>query len=165
MEISTGDSRLIPEQVWDAADIPERELFRGQGFGIGMPAGLGSLGVHQAPPLAADGKIFDQPPQTVERYLEKKKSAEYFNWRFNNKPRTMPRGKKLRLLLMDPALVHWSLDDWQTGQDRESEDSGWNLQHVDLPTDTLASGRQIVFTFYWKNGGRWEGRDFAVTIE
>ncbi|MGB8012300.1 MAG: glycoside hydrolase family 15 protein, partial [Terriglobales bacterium] len=165
MESSTGASRLIPEQVWDAADIPERELFAGKASGSACPLVWAHSEYIKLRRSLADGKIFDQPPQTVERYLEKKTSAQYFNWRFNNKPRTMPRGKKLRLLLMDPALVHWSLDDWQTGQDRESEDSGWNLQHVDLPTDTLASGRQIVFTFYWKNGGRWEGRDFAVTIE
>jgi glucoamylase len=101
----------------------------------------------------------------VERYLEKKVSAQYFNWRFNNKPRTMPRGKKLRLLMMEPALVHWSFDNWQTSQDSSSEESGWNLQHLDLPTEALAAGDRIIFTFYWKNGGRWEGRDYQVTVE
>ena len=104
-------------------------------------------------------------PQTVERYLKKKTSAEFFNWRFNNKTRSMPRGKKLRILLMDSAIVHWSFDNWQTSQDSESRESGWNLQHVDLPTDGLATGRQIVFTFYWKDGERWEGRDYQVAVE
>ena len=113
----------------------------------------------------ADGRIFDQPPQTVERYLVSKMSATYFNWRFNNKPRTMPCGKKLRILTMEPALVHWSFDNWQTSQDSNSVDSGCDLQHVDLPAETLASGCQIVFTFYWKNGARWEGRDYQVTVE
>jgi glucoamylase len=112
-----------------------------------------------------DGRIFDQPPQTVERYLEKKVSAQYFNWRFNNKPRTMPCGKKLRILLLEPAMVRWSFDNWQTAHDDDSMESGWNLQHVDLPTETLAVGLQIIFTFLSKNGGRWEGRDFSVTVE
>jgi glucoamylase len=112
-----------------------------------------------------DGKIFDQPPQSVERYLKKKTPAQYFNWRFNNKARSMPCGKKLRLLLLEPATVHWSVDGWQTARDSDSEESGWNLQHVDLPTEALVSGRQIIFTFYWKNTARWEGREYAVTIE
>jgi GH15 family glucan-1,4-alpha-glucosidase len=30
MELSPNGSRLLPEQVWDAADIPERELFFGK---------------------------------------------------------------------------------------------------------------------------------------
>ena len=37
MELSTDGSRLIPEQVWDAASIPERELFLGQGTGSACP--------------------------------------------------------------------------------------------------------------------------------
>ena len=66
---------------------------------------------------------------------------------------------------MEPALVHWSFDNWQTAHDSDSEESGWNLQHLDLPTETLAAGRQITFTFLWKNAGRWEDRDYQVTVE
>ena len=77
----------------------------------------------------------------------------------------MPCGKKLRLLLMEPALVHWSVDNWQTAHDGDSEESGWNLQHFDLPTETLPVGQQITFTFYWKNAARWEERDYRVMVE
>src|SRR5229473_2544932 len=165
MENSTGASRLIPEQVWDTTDIPERELFAGKASGSACPLVWAHSEYIKLRRSLADGKIFDQPPQTVERYLTKKISAQYFNWRFNNKPRTLPCGKKLRLLLMDPAMVHWSFDNWQTMKDSDSEESGWNLQHLDLPTETLAVGRQIIFTFFWKNAGRWEGRDYQVTVE
>jgi glucoamylase len=165
MENSTGASRLIPEQVWDTTDIPGRELFTGKGSGSACPLVWAHSEYIKLRRSLVDGRIFDQPPQTVERYLVSKVSATYFNWRFNNKPRTMPGGKKLRILMMEPALVHWSFDDWQTSQDSNSVDSGCDLQHVDLPTETLASGRQIGFTFYWKNGMRWEGRDYQVTVE
>jgi len=165
MENSTGATRLIPEQVWDTTDIPERELFAGKASGSACPLVWAHSEYIKLRRSLVDGKIFDQPPQTVERYLVSKMSATYYNWRFNNKPRTMPCGKKLRILMMEPALVHWSFDDWQTSQDSDSSDSGCDLQHVDLPAETLASGHQIVFTFYWKNSGRWEGRDFQVTVE
>jgi glucoamylase len=165
MENSTGASRLLPEQVWDTDDIPERELFAGKASGSACPLVWAHSEYIKLRRSLIDGKIFDQPPQTVERYLTKKISAEYFNWRFNNKPRTLPCGKKLRLLLLEPAVVHWSFDNWQSSQDSSSNDSGWNLQHVDLPTETLAAGRQIVFTFFWKNAARWEGRDYQVTVE
>jgi glucoamylase len=62
-------------------------------------------------------------------------------------------------------MVHWSTDAWQSAQDSDSEESGWNLQHVDLPTENLRSGQQVLFTFYWKDCGRWENRDYQVTIE
>jgi glucoamylase len=165
LEQSTGTSRLIPEQVWDKADIPERELFAGKGTGSACPLVWAHAEYIKLRRSLLDGKIFDQPPQTVDRYLTKKTAAQYFNWRFNNKARTMPRGKKLRILLLEPALVHWSLDNWQSSQDSNSEDSEWNLQYLDLPTETLAAGRQIVFTFLWKNSARWEGRDYLVVVE
>jgi len=165
MENSTGASRLIPEQVWDDRDLPERELFSGKASGSACPLVWAHSEYIKLRRSLLDGRIFDQPPQTVKRYLVQKKSSEYFNWRFNNKPRTMPCGKKLRILLLDAARVRWSFDDWQTSQDSDSAESGWNLQHLDLPTQTLAVGRRIVFTFYWKNSGQWEGRDFTVTVE
>lgn len=37
IENSTADTRLIPEQIWDSDDIPERELFRGKITGSACP--------------------------------------------------------------------------------------------------------------------------------
>jgi glucoamylase len=165
MESSTGTSRLIPEQVWDAADIPDRELFAGKSTGSACPLVWAHSEYIKLRRSLLDGRIFDQPPQTVERYLKKKVTAQYFNWRFNNKAHTIPAGKKLRVLLMEPALVRWTFDDWQNSSNTDSRDSGWNVQHVDLPTETLASGRQVVFTFFWKNHARWEGSDYEITVE
>ncbi len=165
MENATGTSRLIPEQVWDAADIPERELFVGKASGSACPLVWAHSEYIKLRRSLIDGKAFDQPPQTVERYLTRKQSSEYFNWRFNNKARTMPCGKKLRLLLLEPAMVHWSFDGWQSSHDRDSEESGWDLQHLDLATESLTVGQQISFTFFWKTSGRWEGCDYRVTVE
>jgi glucoamylase len=165
LERSTGSSRLIPEQIWDTKDIPERELFAGKASGSACPLVWAHAEYIKLRRSLADGKIFDQPQQTIERYLKKNTSATYFNWRFNNKCRSMPLGKKLRILLLEPARVHWSFDDWKTSQDTDSVESGWNLQYVDLQTESLTSGRQIVFTFFWKNTARWEGQNYQVIIE
>jgi glucoamylase len=165
MESSTGTSRLIPEQVWDTKDIPERELFAGKASGSACPLVWAHSEYIKLRRSLIDGKIFDQPSQTVERYITKKVTAELFNWRFNNKARTLPRGKKLRILLMDAARVHWSFDNWQTAQDSDSQQSGWNLQHVDLATEALATGQQIAFTFFWKNAARWEGKNYQIVVE
>lgn len=165
MEHSTGDSRLIPEQAWDADDIPERELFTGKASGSACPLVWAHSEYIKLRRSLQDGQIFDQPPQTVERYLVQKKSSVYFHWRYNNKPRTLPCGKKLRLLLMAPARVHWSVDGWTTVQDSDTTDSKWNLHHLDLPTEKLTTGREVVFTFFWKDSQSWEGRDFRLVVE
>ena len=96
--------------------------------------------------------------------MDKKKST-YFGWRFNNKCRTMPQGKKLRLILTAPSLVHWSFDNWRSAQDTETSDTGLGTHVADLPSDRLSMGGEIVFTFYWLQEQRWEGTDFLVVVE
>jgi glucoamylase len=165
MEESTQGSRLIPEQVWDAPDIPERELFFGKGSGSACPLVWAHAEYVKLRRSLRDGKIFDQPPQTFQRYVVEKQKSTYFGWRFNNKCRSMPPGKKLRLELIAPALVHWSFDSWKTAQDTSTRDVGLGVHLVDLPADQLASGGEVVFTFYWTNDNRWEGVDFRVMVE
>jgi glucoamylase len=111
-----------------------------------------------------DGKVFDQPAQPFRRYVIEKKKSPNYGWRFNNKCRTMPRGKTLRISLPAPALIHWSFDGWQTTHDTETVDTGLGLHAADLPSQTLTTGREIVFTFYWKDERRWEGVDFSVVV-
>jgi hypothetical protein len=36
---------------------------------------------------------------------------------------------------------------------------------VDLPTEMLITGREIVFTFFWKKVAKWEGRNYEVRVE
>jgi len=164
MEFSTEGGRLIPEQVWDRTDIPSLELFLGKPSGSACPLVWAHSEYIKLRRSLRDGKIFDQPPQTIERYLVEKQVATYFEWRFNNKCRRMPKGKTLRIILPAPALVHWSFDLWRTPQDTNTRDP-LGIDVVDLPTARLDAGAQIVFTFYWQNERRWEGRDFNVTVE
>src|SRR5207245_4953286 len=118
MENSTaGESRLLPEQVWDSADIPSLELFRGKPSGSACPLVWAHSEYVKLRRSLRDGKIFDQPPQTVQRYQIEKPARQIFGWRFNNKCRTIPRGQTLRIVLTSPARVHWSADGWKAVHD------------------------------------------------
>jgi glucoamylase len=160
-----GESRLLPEQVWDQADIPSVELFRGKPTGSACPLVWAHSEYVKLRRSIRDGKIFDQPPQTVKRYLEEKRVRQVFGWRFNNKTRSIPRYKTLRIALLTPGRVHWSVDGWQTAHDTETRDSGLGIHTLYLPTATLPAGAVIAFTFYWPKEDRWEGTDFTVTVE
>jgi glucoamylase len=164
MENSTN-SRLIPEQVWDQQDIPQRELFLGKPSGSACPLVWAHSEYIKLVRSLKDRKIFDQPAQTVKRYLVEQRSAVYWEWRFNNKCRVMPAGKTLRIAVMAPAMVHWSHDGWQTAQDISTRDTGLGMCVADLATSTLDAGHTIVFTFFWPGANRWEGTDFDVTVE
>jgi glucoamylase len=96
--------------------------------------------------------------------VQKKQSA-HFAWRFNNRCRTMPQGKRLRFVLTAAALVHWSFDNWRTQDDTGTRDTGLGTYVVDLSTERLSVGSEIVFTLYWPQEERWEGTDYSVVVE
>jgi glucoamylase len=161
----TGHGRLLPEQAWDANDIPALELFRGKPTGSACPLVWAHAEYIKLRRSVRDGKIFDQPPQTVQRYQVEKPTRQIFGWRFNNKTRSVPRYKTLRLVLLNPALVHWSIDNWNNSQDTKARDTGLGTHVLDLPTASLPAGAQVVFTFYWPQENRWEGTDYSVVVE
>src|SRR5215470_3766210 len=165
IEQSTNGGRLLPEQVWDQADIPERELFLGKPSGSACPLVWAHSEYIKLVRSLNDGKIFDQPPHTRKRYIVEQRAAVYWEWRFNNKCRVIPTGKILRIAVLAPAMVHWSSNDWQTAQDVSTRSTRLDLHIADLPTSTLDAGHTIVFTFYWPQGNRWEDTDFSVTIQ
>jgi glucoamylase len=162
---TAGHSRLLPEQVWDAADIPALELFRGKPTGSACPLVWAHSEYIKLRRSIRDGKIFDQPPQTVKRYLVDKHVRQIFGWRFNNKTRTVPRNKTLRVVLLTPGRVHWSIDNWNTFRDTDARDTGLGMYILDLPTASLPAGAEVVFTFFWPAENRWEGTDYRVTVE
>jgi glucoamylase len=165
LEASAGAGKLIPEQIWDTGDIPERELFFGKPSGSAMPLVWAHAEYVKLLRSLKDGQVFDMPPQTVERYIKAKTESKRVTWRFNNKCQTMPAGKILRLELLAKATVHWSADNWQTVNDTETRDTGLNVHLVDLSVDKLPANTTLVFTFHWSAGDNWEGTDFTVRIE
>jgi len=162
---TAGHGRLLPEQVWDGDDIPAVELFRGKPTGSACPLVWAHSEYIKLRRSLRDGKVFDQPPQTVQRYLVEKPVRQIFGWRFNNKAHSVPRNKILRLVLLTPAVVRWSTDGWKTFTAINTRDTGLGIYILDLPTASMPSGGQVAFTFYWPLENRWEGTDYTVTVE
>lgn len=155
---------MIPEQVWDAPDIPERELFFGRPSGSAMPLVWAHAEYIKLGRSLHEGRVFDTPPQPVQRYLVERVGSPFAIWRFNQKCRTFQAGKTLRLEVLAPAVVHWSADGWQTVHDTPTQATGLGVHLVDLPTAALPAGASVLFTFYWPGAGRWEGTDFRVAV-
>ena len=114
LEGFASDGHLLPEQVWDAPDIPERELFRGRPSGSAMPLAWAHAEHVKLLRSLADGRVFDMPPQPTERYQVEGVRSRHCVWRFNQKCRSVPAGSVLRVELLAAASVHWSADGWRT---------------------------------------------------
>jgi glucoamylase len=164
MAAQTSSGGLIPEQVWDAADIQGRELFNGHPSGSAMPLVWAHAEYVKLLRSLRDGSVFDMPPQPVQRYQAEKTTSPFSIWRFNHKCRRIPVGKRLRIELLAPALVVWSANNWQTILNTRTTDSGLGIHFADLPTEGLPAGRAVTFTFLWLLENRWEGTNFELTV-
>jgi glucoamylase len=154
---------LLPEQVWDSDDIPERELLRGRPSGSAMPLLWAHAEYIKLMRSLQDGRVFDMPLNTVQRYIDNPTRSTVECWRPNPARPQFARGKTLRIELDQPARVHWSIDNWRTVNDSETLDSGLGVFYFDAPTTALQSAEKIVFTLFWTNTQNWLGRDFAVS--
>lgn len=83
----------------------------------------------------------------------------------SNKARSMAAHQALRVEMLAPAVVHWSIDGWRTPHDTASYDTTLGVHVVDVPTARLGRGDRVDFTFYWPESTRWEGTDFFVCVE
>ena len=164
MRRQTSPGGLIPEQIWDADDVPARELVDGCPSGSAMPLVWAHAEYVKLARSIHDGSVFDMPPQTAKRYIDTRTACRLAMWRFNNKPRSIPLGKTLRIETQAAAVVHWSCDGWRTVRDTEAADTTLGVWAADLATELLSANTQVQFTFYWPAARRWEGVDFSVTI-
>jgi glucoamylase len=165
MERFAGENGLLPEQIWDSADIPDRELFSGYPSGSAMPLAWAHAEYVKLCRSLRDGGIFDQPPQTVERYIRKNTASSRITWRFNNKVRAIPPGTTLRVETLAPAVIHWSVDGWRTVHDTATLDTTLGVHVADLETASLDSGDHVDLTFYWPDATRWEAIDYVVCVD
>jgi glucoamylase len=164
MRRQSSPGGLIPEQIWDAADIPSRELFNGHPSGSAMPLVWAHAEYVKLARSIEDEVVFDMPPQTVQRYLRGRHPSVLALWRFDCQVRSMRAGRKLRIESRAPATVHWSADGWNTTHDLPSVDSMLGVWYADLPTGKLPAGSRVVFTFYWPEAKRWEESNYAVSV-
>jgi glucoamylase len=164
LESFANESGLIPEQIWDSPDIPDRELFLGRPSGSAMPLVWAHAEQIKLSRSLQDGLVFDLPQTSVERYLKKKVRSPIVIWRFNHKCRAISAGKNLRIELLAEAIIHWSSNEWKEVIETKTRDTGIGIHRADIPTSSLKTGEQIHFTFFWSEANRWEEQNFSIKI-
>jgi glucoamylase len=163
-EASASVGGLLPEQIWDSDDIPERELFLGRPSGSAMPLVWAHAEHIKLLRSLREGGVFDMPPQAYARYVKSKPEPAPIVWRTASKITGIAAGRILRLELLEAASVHWSSDNWVTTTDSQSHATDLGIFLCDLPTQALAAGVEVRFTILWTERGKWDGNDFLVKV-
>jgi glucoamylase len=164
LEGFASDGHLIPEQVWDAPDLPVHRLVRGRPSGSAMPLTWAHAEHVKLLRSLADGRVFDMPPQPHQRYLVDGVRSRHCVWRFNQKCRSLSSRNVLRIELLAAATIHWSSDGWRSIRDTRTRDSGVGVHFADLDTSELEIGAEVVFTIRWLAEQRWDGTDYRLAI-
>jgi glucoamylase len=163
MEASSSEGGLIPEQIWDSADIPERELFLGRPAGSAMPLAWAHAEHIKLLRSIRDGVVFDMPQQAAQRYLTNRQKVFVETWRMTAKAERIHEGRILRVELLEPGNVRWSSDGWTTVDEVTAKATGFGTYICDLPTQHAEEA--VVFTIYWSDRRSWEGTNFVVRVE
>lgn len=163
MESFASTTRLLPEQVWALSDQPKAHMYLGRPTGGAMPLCWAHAEYIKLVRSASEGRVFDLIPEVADRYRNRSAAAPLEVWKFNRQVGSMPAGGTLRIQAAAAFRLRWTCDEWTRSHDTESTSIGTGHAYVDirLLPDQRAPVR---FTFFWTKVGRWEGRDFKVTI-
>lgn len=141
MARQTSECGMLPEQVWDAADIPARQLYNGHPSGSGMPLVWAHAEYIKLLRSLHTNEIWDSVPQTIARYVHAKHPASFQIWRPQQRRAFLTAGKDLRIDLPGPAKVTWR----ENRRERHSptRNSGLGLHTAMLPLSRLAPGQVV----------------------
>jgi glucoamylase len=155
---------MLPEQIWDAPDMPDKGLRLGKPTGAAMPLVWAHAEYVKLLRSVTDGKVYDRISVVAERYSERKRPSQIEVFRLDRQLQAMPAGKRLRMLADGHFLLVWTTDDWKTVRTTESRAVGCVGHFADMETEASTTGK-VIFTMKWRLGNRWEGRNFEVRLD
>ena len=169
MEGFSSFGGMLPEQIWDCADIPEREMFFGRSAGSAQPLVWAHSEYVKLLRSVADGKVFDRISVVEERYCAKASQRKNYSkvevFQLTRKISAMDADRMLYVL--DPAAFElvWSTDGWQTVNHTQATKLGLAGFNVQVPKEATERAESIVFTLHWPAEDRWVGTNFEVKLQ
>jgi len=165
MEAFAGETRLLPEQVWDQADISAALLYRGRQTGSATPLMWAHAEYVKLLRSTADGQGFDLISEVADRFLQPRPRRPLEIWKYHRRRvESVKAPTTLRIQCERPFMLHWTRDEWQHRQDVRATGTPLGIDYVDLEVDG-SSRAPVTFTFLWTHNGKWEGQDYLVGVE
>ncbi|HEY3741805.1 MAG TPA: glycoside hydrolase family 15 protein, partial [Bryobacteraceae bacterium] len=160
MEQFANGAGLLPEQIWDQEDLPAAQMRCGSPTGSANPLLWAHSEYVRLLRSSHDRKVFDRIPEVVARYQNATANSTIEFWQPAHPIRFARKGHALRICASAPFRLHWSRDGDSVWRDSDSKPTGIRGEYLDLqPADF---DPRIQFTFFWKDRGRWEGRNYEV---
>ncbi|MGC1784196.1 MAG: glycoside hydrolase family 15 protein [Acidobacteriaceae bacterium] len=163
MECFTSAGGMLPEQIWDAPDIPSRGMYLGRPSGSAMPLAWAHSEYIKLLRSVEDGEVFDRVEPVVKRYCGRKRDLPIEICKRDHCLRSIAPGKTVRVIEAAQFNLLWTQDGWKTSSTIESKHIGNSVSYADIPVAEDAQGA-VIFTLYWPGDSRWEGKNYEVSI-
>ena len=170
MEQFSSKGGMLPEQIWDAPDLPAESLYLGRSAGAAQPLVWAHSEYLKLLRSAADGRVFDRIQIVEERYAvpaEKRQFKNHYEIYSEGRPiRKIRAGYTLRIVDQGHFRIVYSTDNWATVNTVVANMVGPSGSYVDIATTAKQAG-VIVFTLAWPGEGgpdRWLGRNVEVAV-
>jgi glucoamylase len=162
MERFASEACLLPEQVWDEADLPHANMRYGEPTGSANPLLWAHSEYLRLIRSCYDRQVFDEIPEVVARYRNKKADSSVDFWLPKHPTGLSRKRRTLRICAPESFRIRWSVDNWRTLQDGNSRPTGVGGDFFDVILPDHDS--QLEFTFFWTARNQWEGRNHLVQI-
>jgi glucoamylase len=168
MEKFSSFGGMLPEQVWDYADLPSEGMYFGRSAGSAQPLVWAHAEYLKLLRSVSDGKVFDRISVVADRYAVPKDKRTFQNRLeiFQTaRPISMAvQGSTLRIMDQARFRVVYTTDAWATKTELESRFVGRPGAFADIPTTPGQTGT-IVFTLFWPETNRWLGYNCEITLQ
>jgi glucoamylase len=163
LEGFAGPGLMLPEQVWDAADIPAHGLSFGRATGSASPLGWAHAEYLELLVTIALAGFPDIVLPARRRYTEGASHEPAFVWTHRHQIARLAAGRRLRVQLPRPGAVHYTFDEWKTFGEVEAVDTTLGVWVAEIPSNKLAAGSTFSWTAHYMTG--WEGKNYTLTVE
>jgi glucoamylase len=165
-----GRGGLLPEQIWDADQLPWRGLEPGEPTASAMPLAWAHSELIKLALTSAGGTPIEQLQVVTSRYRSGAvpQSARWF-WRDLTPVTSLPSGRHLVVADTRGFALHYGFDNWDpsTIAERPSAPLGLGLFGVTLTATELQGHQSLQFVRRYEDGG-WESsrrHDVALQAE
>ena len=153
---------MLPEQVWDAAPIPDRLLYPGRPSGSAMPLVWAHAEFLKLLIARQTGQPVEQLEAVRGRYGAGAPAARHTRWRDETPVAALAAGRTLLIEDRHAFTLHLGWDGWQDVEEIEAKPLPFGLWGVAIGPERYRGRSRLDFTR--RQGAAWEGRDHAVAF-
>jgi glucoamylase len=158
---------MLPEQIWDYADLPSEGMYFGRSAGSAQPLVWAHAEYLKLLRSVADGKVFDRISVVEKRYAVAKDKRTFRSrlaiFQVSRPISLVVQGSSIRVMDAKLFCVIYTYDNWVTKSNVEARMVGRMGAFVDIPVGATQTGT-VIFTLYWPEENRWLGHDCTIEI-